>query len=68
MTSGTDDKGLRAQGGSETTGPRGNVVMLTPKARIEMVRKKSVTKPPVRDQKAAPSGHDGDDDPGPSAA
>lgn len=68
MTSGTDDKGLRAQGRAGMAGPRGNVVMLTPKARIEMVSKRNVTKPPVRDQKAAPSGHDGDDDPGPSAA
>lgn len=68
MTSGTDDKGVRAQGRAGMEGPRDNVVVLTPKARIEMVSKRNVTKPPVRDQKAAPPGHDGDDDPGPSAA
>ena len=68
MTSGTDDKALRTQGRSEMEGPRDNVVALTPKARIETVGKENVTKHPVRDQKAAPPAHDGNDDPGPSAA
>ena len=68
MTSGTDDKALRAQSRSGMQGTRDNVVTLIPKARIETAGNKRVTKLPVPDQKADPPRHDGDDDPGPSAA
>ena len=68
MTSGADDKALWAQGVSGRDGPQDNILALTPKARIEMVRKRSAAKPPAHDQKAAPPVHDGNDDPGPSAA
>ncbi len=68
MTSRFDDKALQAQGRSGTEGTRDNVVVLTPKARIDSVGRKHVAKLPVPDQKAAPPAHDGNDDPGPSAA
>lgn len=68
MTSGTDDKALRAQSRSGMAGTRDNVVTLIPKARIETAAKKRATELPVPDQKVDPPRHDGDDDPGPSAA
>jgi hypothetical protein len=68
MTSGTDDKALRAQSRSGMERTRNNVVTLIPKARTETAAKKRTTELPVPDQKVDPPRHDGDDDPGPSAA
>ncbi len=68
MTSRTDNEALRAQGRPGMERLPDNVVVLTPKARIDSVGRKHVAKLPVPDRKAAPPAHDGNDDPGPSAA